>query len=236
MADLKKFNIKAVVFDLDNTLYNYKNSHEKALFKALNMISVRHQISIDTLSKKYEEIRINLKKTLENTASSHSRYIYFLKIYREFKYNLIEVEEIHSLYWHTYLKSLKLNPGVKHLLETLKKRKIKSYILSDFLIEYTFKKLTALKILHYFEDVITSEELGEEKPSANCYLTLIKRVNYNPKNILMVGDDLEKDIIGALDQNLNVAYYIDVDQSRKKYDYFSFSSFQDLEQFIIRSI
>jgi putative hydrolase of the HAD superfamily len=236
MADLKKFNIKAVVFDLDNTLYNYKNSHEKALFKALNMISVRHQISFDTLFEKYEEIRINLKKTLKNTASSHSRYIYFFNIYREFKYNLNEVEEIHSLYWHTYLKSLKLNPGVKHLLEILKKRKIKTYILSDFLIEYTFKKLIALKILHYFEDIITSEEVGEEKPSANCYLTLIKRVNYNAINILMVGDDLEKDIQGALDQKINVAHYKNLDQSRKKDDFFSFSSFQDLEQFILRSI
>jgi putative hydrolase of the HAD superfamily len=236
MDKLKKLNLHAVVFDLDNTLYSYKEIHESALFAALSLVSQRVNISIDELMREYEICRLQSKLTLTNTASSHNRFIYFINICRKLKLDLREAEMMHSKYWDTYFFNIKLKPGVKHLLAELKKRKIKKYILSDFMIEYTIKKLIALNILHYFDDIVSSEEVGVEKPSRKSFETILRISKVHSKNILMVGDDLKKDILGAMNQKMNAAYIGDETINANEDCFYSFTSFKQIEKFILENI
>jgi putative hydrolase of the HAD superfamily len=236
MIDYKAAIIKAVVFDLDNTLYEYNDAHFKGLDIALRHISVRFNVALDILYEQYEAVRLNLKIPLKNTAASHNRYIYFLHICRKFNIPISEAEEVHKIYWVEYLINMKLKPGVESLLQNLRKRNIKAYILSNFTVEHTFAKLRALKILQYFTDVITSEEVGAEKPAPSCFEAALRITGIEPNNLLIVGDDYEADILGALRLKI-AAVYMGADKSLYGSNlYYSFSSFTELEEFIIKPI
>jgi putative hydrolase of the HAD superfamily len=236
MDKAKKLNLRVVVFDLDNTLYSYREIHESALYAALNLVSQRLSIPIDKILGEYEVSRLQSKLTLANTASSHNRYIYFINICRKLKLDFQEAETMHNEYWNAYLLNIKLKPGIDQLLNRLKNKNIKIYILSDFMIEYTFKKLIALNILHYFNDIISSEEVGKEKPSKKSFETVLKMSEVNSENILMVGDDIKKDILGALNHKMNAAYVGNEIININKSLFYSFPSFQKLEKFIFENI
>ena len=58
-------------------------------------------------------------------------------------------------------------------------------------------KLEKSKILHYFDQVITSESVGVKKPNPKIFHHSLKAANAEPENSMMIGDNLEADIIGA---------------------------------------
>ena len=54
------------------------------------------------------------------------------------------------------------------------------------------------KIFHYFTEVITSESVGVKKPNPKVFLHAMKKAGSSPKESLMIGDNIEADIQGAL--------------------------------------
>src|SRR5437868_792739 len=69
---------KAVLLDLDNTLYVYKPCHEKALKKTWQVYGQRIQkISFPAFTKKYNAARKVIHHRLHGQATSHSRLHYF---------------------------------------------------------------------------------------------------------------------------------------------------------------
>ena len=58
-----------VLFDLDNTLYSYKECHDKALSKVLDTIANDYDIPIDILYNYYTNVSNTLKYELTSTSS-----------------------------------------------------------------------------------------------------------------------------------------------------------------------
>jgi putative hydrolase of the HAD superfamily len=96
--------------------------------------------------------------------------------------------------------------------------------------------LIALNILHYFDDIVSSEEVGVEKPSRKSFETILRISKVHSKNILMVGDDLKKDILGAMNQKMNAAYIGDETINANEDCFYSFTSFKQIEKFILENI
>ena len=57
--------------------------------------------------------------------------------------------------------------------------------------------LGKLGISHFFDAVVTSVDVGKEKPSREMFIAALETLGLKPDEALMVGDDLEKDIFGA---------------------------------------
>ena len=68
---------EAIIFDTDNTLYPYEPAHKAAIKsvvkKAINIFG----ISENEFTQAFENSRFEVKERLGNTASSHSRLLYF---------------------------------------------------------------------------------------------------------------------------------------------------------------
>src|ERR1700761_1420892 len=127
----------AVIFDLDNTLYDYNICHNTALK------TVAEHLKIDNFNKVYSLVINKFKDEMGNVAASHNRFIYF-KWIKEYLDADFSVEEINNLYWEVYFSNMILFDGVIDLLKFLKENKIKMAILTDFLTEYQYKKLSKL--------------------------------------------------------------------------------------------
>ena len=74
---------KGIIFDLDNTLYDYNLCHNKAINEVINYLIKTIQVSLDKehIKSLYHDISKKIKYELINTASSHNKSIYF-------KYNI----------------------------------------------------------------------------------------------------------------------------------------------------
>ena len=71
-------------------------------------------------------------------------------------------------------------------------------VLSNF--DYRLRRiLEDLKLLHYFDHVLLSCELGSSKPDPKIFSEAAKTLGFEPRSILHVGDDPECDWQGATD-------------------------------------
>ncbi len=201
---------KHIIFDLDNTLYDHGGPHEYALNVVLTKLNELSNVKLSLLREEYERIREVLKYELPQSAASHKRTIYFKAICECFNISLDHLELITDTYWKAFRYAMALNDGVLDVLEFCKSKGIKCYILTDFTLDEQIAKLKTLKVLKYFTRVITSEELGCEKPNSKAFNSCLSIIGCQaaPNEVLMVGDSLEKDILGATRASIFALHYL----------------------------
>ena len=108
----------------------------------------------------------------------------------------------------------------------MKKNNVKIGILTNFTTEHQYKKLKHLELLNYIDYLVTSEEVGIEKPNEDIFNKIIKKTKFKTNDILMIGDSFDHDIIGSIQSNIYPGYFNKSNSIGK--NYFSFSSFKNL--------
>ena len=212
---------KGIIFDLDNTLYDYELCHQRAITDVFNyLIKKNLSLNIEYLVYEYENISKKLKYELGYTASSHNKSIYFKQLLKKININLSCFSIINNLYWETFYDNMIFFDGVYDFIKWNKINGIKIGLLTDYETEYQIIKLEKLGLLEYIDYIVTSEEVGIEKPSSKIFMTLLEKMKLTSSDVIMIGDNYEKDIKGALNLNI-VSYWFHKNNQ-------SFNSFIDL--------
>ena len=217
---------KGILFDLDNTLYSYDICHSKAIHAVIHYLHSQYNFTIVDIQSVYDKISISTKYDLDTTASSHNKSIYFKKLLEHFNINLSVLPTIQPLYWTTFLENIPLYEGVNEFIKWNRELGIKIGILTDYETEYQIQKLDKLDILHYIDVIVTSEEVGIEKPSRHMFQTILNKMNLSPEEVIMIGDNYQKDIMGA--DNMNILSYWFTQTIKTQSITTSFSSWTDL--------
>ncbi|EKQ50528.1 MULTISPECIES: HAD-IA family hydrolase [unclassified Clostridium] len=191
--------IKGAIFDLDDTLYNYKDINEIAINKVCEYICKQLNIDKNTFYTAFELGRENTKKFMTyDCAAKHNRIIYFQKTLESLGVNPIAYAlEMYDIYWNTMLETMELNCGVIELFEYLKRNKIKIAVCTDLTTHIQHRKLRKLGIDKYIDCIVTSEEAGFEKPNPIMFKLCLDKLGLQPQETFYVGDSFKKDIIGA---------------------------------------
>lgn len=103
-------------------------------------------------------------------------------------------------------KYLKLYDGVIDLLENLKKKNKKIYLLSNAQEIFTIPEMKYLGIYNYFDGIVISSSENCKKPDPKFYEIVINRYNLNKDESIMIGNDYITDIKGAHDSGLKSLY------------------------------
>ncbi len=196
--------VKAVLLDLDNTLYPYEQCNRIALEVVIDKLSTIFNIPKEIVETAFDKSRESVKFWLKDTASSHSRFLYFQKTIEMLKgsTDVKLTQDINNLFWNIYFGHMKLYDGAIEFLEYLKKSGIKIAIASDLLVDIQFKKLLKLGLENHVDFVITSEEAGQDKPAKFIFVLALEKLGLKKDEIVFIGDDLKKDIQGAKDMEL----------------------------------
>ena len=104
------------------------------------------------------------------------------------------------------IKYIKLYDNVIELLELLKKKGKKVYLLSNAQRIFTLYEMKLLGIEKYFDDIFFSADYKVCKPDMKFYNTLITKHNLDVKNSIMIGNDSICDIEGASKVGLDSLY------------------------------
>jgi len=81
------------------------------------------------------------------------------------------------------------------------------HIITNGFKEVQEGKLLNSKIDHYFDTVTNSEEVGVKKPNPKVFNHALQLAKADVENSIMIGDNYEADILGALNVGLDVIHY-----------------------------
>lgn len=197
----EKLKIKpdCVLFDLDNTLFPYEPAHLKALNTVKIKVSKNFNLKVQTFDEAFNNAKELTKGQLGNTAASHSRLLYFQKMLELLGLGsqVLFALDLEQTYWRTFLANANLFPDAKNFLDDLRLNNIPTAIVTDLTTQIQFRKMIYFGLDHYFDCIVTSEEVGQEKPHAAPFLMALKKMQPKGSNIWMIGDNPNKDIGGA---------------------------------------
>jgi len=190
---------KAVLFDLDNTLYDYDKPHEKALKQTYKVLKKYIDFSFSKFLKLFNISKEEIHKELSGTASAHNRVLYFQRLIEK-THNTVEPKIILNLeetYWDSFLKNMQIKKEVIPVFKKIKKAGLKIVVVTDLTAHIQLRKIEKLKISNYVDFLVTSEEAGSEKPHSIMFLLALNKIKILPKDAIMVGDNTVTDIEGA---------------------------------------
>lgn len=196
---------KGILLDIDNTLYDYNTTHSFAKNRVLDYCMSEFDLSKVEISAAYEKARNKVHFELIETAASHNRLLYFQKMLEILKINALKYSfEIYNIYWDSFLEVLKPFDGIYDFLE---KYEQKICLVTDLTAHIQYRKIKKLKLDKYCNFLVTSEEVGREKPHPYMFMLALQKLNLNQNEVCMIGDNLNKDIIGATNLGIESIWF-----------------------------
>ena len=105
-------------------------------------------------------------------------------------------EEMAELYVGTSPYQTQLFPGTKEVLTELEKD-FELHIITNGFKEIQHIKLENSGILHHFDVIVCSEDIGKNKPAPEIFHHAMERAGTIASESLMIGDNYKTDIVGA---------------------------------------
>jgi len=192
--------IKAVLFDLDNTLIDFMRMKRQATEAAIQaMIAAGVKLDKETASRViyqlYDEYGIEHQQIFQE---------FLIRTQNKVDYKILSAGIVAYRKARTVLAEA--YPGVMPTLLKLKQQGLKLAIVSDAPILQAWTRLTEMKIQDFFDTVVTFDDTGERKPSAMPFKKAIEQLGVKPEEVLHVGDWPERDIAGAQALGLKTAF------------------------------
>jgi len=183
--------IKAVIFDLDNTLIDFmkmkKITCEEAIDAMIDAgLDIPKKKALDELYKIYYEVGLEDPTIFQKFLTKVKGKV----DYRILASAIVAYRQARIGFLHPY-------PGTKQTLIKLKEKGMKLAIVSDAPKLKAWIRLINMKIEDFFDVVVGLEDTGKAKPSELPFKMVLKQLSLDPKECMMVGDRPERDMKGA---------------------------------------
>jgi putative hydrolase of the HAD superfamily len=200
--------IKAVLFDIDDTLFDSTTLAKMARMNAIKAM-IECGLPIKNVQKGYSLLMKIVEKYGSNYDGHFDRLLETLGCTRDPKIIAAGIVAYHD----TKLGYIKPNPDVIPTLIALRDEGCKLGIVSNGRSVKQWEKLIRLGLHHFFDAVIISDDVGSEKPQSKIFRAATKKLGVKPKETIYMGDDLETDVFGA-----NKAGLVSIRVVKQKYE------------------
>ncbi len=195
-----------LLFDADDTLFDFKAAELQALRQTLNTFDIQYIEA--THLPLYHEINKPLWQAAEagTLVLSNLNEIRFT-LFAE-KLNLsVDGKALASTYVENLSAASILFANSYEVIETLSK-KYKLGILTNGLTKIQEQRIVKSTIGRFFEAFLISESIGISKPDARFFDIALDTLNHADKStVLMIGDSLSSDIKGGLNFGIDTCWY-----------------------------
>ncbi|MBC8345175.1 MAG: TIGR02253 family HAD-type hydrolase [Candidatus Marinimicrobia bacterium] len=192
--------IKAIIFDLDNTLLDFVKMKQFAVKAAITAM-IEAGLRVDE-EKAYEDIfDLYMERGWENQQVFDD---YLNQTVGEVS-NKILAAGIVS-YRRAREATLLVYPNVNKTLIQLIKMGINLAVVSDAPSREAWMRLYYLNLHHVFDPVLTFDDTGVRKPSPKPFQMALDYLKIEPNESLMIGDWPERDVVGAKDIGMKTIF------------------------------
>ncbi|EHJ51704.1 HAD family hydrolase [Streptococcus macacae] len=192
--------ITAIVFDVDDTIYDQQAPYRQAMQKSFP------DFDVSQMNQAYIRFRHYSDTGFPKVISGKWTTEYF-RIWRcqqtlaEFGYPHVSEEEgshFQAIY-ENELDNITMLDEMRLTLDFLKKKKVPIGVITNGPTEHQLKKVKRLGLYDYVEPkrVIVSQATGFQKPEKEIFNLAAEQFDMNPGTTLYVGDSYDNDIMGA---------------------------------------
>jgi len=182
--------IRAILFDIDNTLIDFFNFKNKCVDAALDaMIKAGLKIEREKAEKILRDIHKEFGMEYKLIFQEFLKRATGKMDYRILSHGLIAYRNARASYLTPYA-------GVKSTIEKLKK-KYKIAVISDAPKPKAWLRIVLIGIDDLVDAVITFDDTNKKKPHPLPFRKALEKLKVSPNEVLMVGDSISRDMKGA---------------------------------------
>lgn len=208
-----------VLFDLDNTLFDHYYSLKnaiKATRENFGLTSFNVSQLIDTynsaLQTAYDRY---LKKEISYEEKDNEKVRLFFQNLSLPIPRRDGIDAFLSLYDKIYFSDRRATPGAIETLVRLNKHGFKIGVVTNGQTKDQTEKMEAIGIAPLIDAAFISEQIGHSKPSSPLFAAALTGLNTTSEATLLVGDDVESDIKGALANGIDPVLYNPISKDSK---------------------
>jgi len=198
---------KWLIFDADNTLFDYDLAEKIALLKTLDdfNISYNKNTIINTYHNINHKLWMDFEKGLVKSQAEikHNRTS---QLFDALNANA-DINKFAEDYLFNLSRNGQLLDNALNVVDTLAK-KHSLVIMTNGMTAVQKPRFQDSPITRYFQHIIISEEIKHSKPSPKIFDHAFKLMeNPNKTEVLMIGDNLGSDIQGGINYGIDTAWY-----------------------------
>ncbi|MGG7174109.1 HAD family hydrolase [Clostridium neonatale] len=176
--------IKCLIWDLDDTLY-YEKEYVLEAFKNV----------CKYLSSKYKKDYDKVYKRCIKILDEYGRGKIFNILCDEYGFKE-DIKKLVEIYRDTK-PNLELYEESKEIFNFAKENNLKLGLITDGCSKVQWNKIKALNLEKIIDKIIVTDDYGYSKPHEKSYTEIIEYFNIKPEECVYIGDNPNKDFIGA---------------------------------------
>ncbi|GAB2783663.1 YjjG family noncanonical pyrimidine nucleotidase [Rhabdobacter roseus] len=203
---------KHLFFDLDHTLWDFERNSAESLTELFERFTLGQCgiPSCEEFISTFSRINIELWATFNRGDYTHA-YIRERRFPLVFEALQVPTPTNCSDLAQAYLQILPtkqyLLEGALDVLHYTRERGYRLHVLTNGFEAIQNRKMKSADIVHFFEHVVTNEHAQAQKPDPRIFAYALGLVKARPEDCIMIGDNWEADILGAMRFGLDTVYY-----------------------------
>lgn len=194
--------IRALLFDLDDTLLETHYSHQEAMCLACERAAAQHpNWTVERLEEVFVATYRELEARIERGELSFPSQVPFR--IRSWEDTLRRCglspdlgEELAHLYLEERRKRYRLYDDVPSALDALS-AEYRLVLVTNGLSDLQREKVAKVGLERWFDRIVVSEEVQSWKPDSRIFRHALELAGVGSEEAVMIGDNLERDIAGA---------------------------------------
>ena len=199
------FSPKAIFLDWDHTLWDHDLNAKEVLLD----LAAEYALAIEPLSywATFEKINNALwdQYAAGEISQAELRETRFVRFFQELGVEGPAVE-FGDKYLERAPRKTNLMPGAFEVIQDLAAH-FPLYILTNGFDDIQYVKIEGAGMRGFFQEIITSQQVGTKKPSPLFYEYALERAGILAEDALMIGDHVEADVRGALNVGIPAIHY-----------------------------
>lgn len=215
MNKIKPFNkakyYKHLFFDLDHTLWDFETNAKDTFFELYNLFALNERgvDDFDLFFSRYsfhnEQLWSRYTKGFIKQEELRWKRIWLTLL--DFKTADEKLAKEMSVHFLNGLPNRKnLFPYTIEILEYLTQKNYLLHLITNGFESVQHSKLSNSNLTKYFKEIITSEKANSLKPNKEIFEFALQVTKSNIKESIMIGDNIEADIKGAMNAGLHTVF------------------------------
>lgn len=192
---------RAIFIDIDDTLLDYIPCCREAFELALPEHPEYFDLFFEISGRLFSEAKHGLHTIAEVMELYPKEFIATIGYPPE------AVDPFKHAFRAAWGKTHTLVPGAKEMLENLQAKGYRLFAASNSIGHLQRSRLEKAGILPYFEDTYISMDIGYDKPDIRFYQEALRRCGLQAKEVLMIGDSMTTDVIGAQKAGMDALFF-----------------------------
>ncbi|HEM3485294.1 HAD family hydrolase [Streptococcus suis] len=200
--------MKALIFDVDDTLYDQIQPFERALERHI-------EVAREQVEPLYLSFRRYADEVFEETAtgkmSLKDSHIYRMKhALADFGYQVSDATALAIQIDYDYFQGqIELSPVFPEIFSWCQAQGIAMGIITNGPYRHQLRKIRTMGLVNWFEleHVLISGQVGITKPNPAIFQLMEERLGMSGEDICYLGDSFENDVVGAKAANWKAIWF-----------------------------